>query len=117
MTSRGRQEGTKNVCGITHKSPISIDHSSGMYFFPTSSPQNPNCSWISHSHIDQINRAPDHCTTIIFKNGRTVTLPVSHGSMQNQVQRTAQFRYLLQNRIKYVLKSKHYTDVVAEPFV
>ncbi|MCT2535597.1 competence protein ComK [Aquibacillus koreensis] len=102
---KGRQDGTKNVCGITHKAPISIDYSSGMYFFPTTSPQNPNCSWISHSHIDQIMKGPEQSTKIIFKNGRSVTLSVSHGSIINQVHRTAQFRYLLQNRIQYVLKA------------
>lgn len=32
---KGRQEGARTVCGIKHKVPISIDPSSGMYFFPT----------------------------------------------------------------------------------
>src|SRR5699024_2951607 len=41
---RGRQDGTKDISGITHKAPISIDPASGMYFFPTSSPRNKNCS-------------------------------------------------------------------------
>ncbi|SDJ88111.1 competence protein ComK [Sediminibacillus albus] len=112
---RGRQEGTKDICGITHKAPISIDPSSGMYFFPTSSPNNPQCSWIAHSHIDQINKASSQSTEITFKNGKSITLPVSHGSMLNQIQRTAQFRYLLDHRIKYLWKNN--VDVVAEPFV
>src|SRR5699024_10195846 len=51
---KGRQDGTKTICGITHKAPISIDPSSGMYFFPTASPTNALCSWISHSHIENV---------------------------------------------------------------
>ncbi|MRH44167.1 competence protein [Aquibacillus halophilus] len=111
---KGRQDGTRDICGITHKAPIAIDPSSGMYFFPTSSPQNPQCAWIAHSHIDQIIRSSIQETQIIFKNGQSVTVEVSHGSLLNQVQRTAQYRYLLDNRIKYILKSN--VDMVAEPF-
>ncbi|MFC2949965.1 competence protein ComK [Virgibacillus sediminis] len=110
---KGRQDGTREICGITHKAPISIDPSSGMYFFPTTSPSNPKCSWIAHSHIDQVNKAPDNCTEILFHNGKRIVLKVSYGSMLNQVQRTAQFRYLLDHRIKYL--QRHAADLVAEP--
>lgn len=99
---KGRQEGTKNICGITHKAPISIDPVSGMYFFPTASPTNPNCSWIAHSHIDQVNQTDHRNTEVTFKNGKKITLGISFGSMLNQVQRTAQFRYLLDNRIQFL---------------
>lgn len=96
---KGRQEGTRSVCGITHKAPISIDPSSGMYFFPTASPANAFCSWIAHSHINQIRPAENQCTEIIFKNGRNIIIDVSAGSIMNQVQRTAHFRYLLDKRL------------------
>src|SRR5690625_2120312 len=65
---RGRQDGTKDISGITHKAPISIDPASGMYFFPTSSPRNKNCSSIAHSHIDFIQPTKNKMTEIHFKN-------------------------------------------------
>lgn len=111
---RGRQDGTKDICDITHKAPIAVDPVSGMYFFPTYSPTSSKCSWIAHSHIEQVNKREDKQTEIIFKNKRSVLLEVSYGSILNQVQRTAQFRYLLDNRIKYLLK--HGPEQVAEPF-
>lgn len=111
---RGRQDGTRGICGITHKAPISIDPTSGMYFFPTTSPTNPKCSWIAHSHIDQVNQGTGRQAEIIFKNHKTILLDISFGSMLNQVQRTAQYRYLLDNRIKYL--KRHNADMVAEPF-
>ncbi|WP_245799172.1 competence protein ComK [Virgibacillus siamensis] len=111
---RGRQDGTRDICGLTHKAPIAVDPSSGMYFFPTTSPANPKCSWIAHSHIDQVSKVDQNETEILFKNGRRITIPVSYGSMLNQIQRTAQFRYLLDNRIKYLLKQNG--EMVAEPF-
>lgn len=111
---KGRQEGTFNVCGVTHKAPISIDPSSGMYFFPTASPTNLKCSWIAHSHVAQVNELKRDTTEIVFKNGRKLPIQVSYGSMWNQVHRTAQFRFLLDNRISHLRIPK--TDRVAEPF-
>ncbi|MUV36568.1 hypothetical protein JNUCC1_00371 [Lentibacillus sp. JNUCC-1] len=110
---RGRQDGTKDICGITHKAPISIDPISGMYFFPTASPAHRQCSWIAHSHIDDIFQAGKNQTEIYFKNGKKVVIDVSFGSMLNQIQRTAQFRYLLDHRIK--LLQKHNPGKVPKP--
>lgn len=110
---KGRQDGTKDISGITHKAPISIDPSSGMYFFPTTSPSSQKCSWIAHSHIDKVSRAAEK-TEILFKNGKKVILEISYGSMLNQLQRTAQFRYLLDNRIKF-LHQHLSAEMVAEP--
>lgn len=99
---RGRLDGTRDVCGITHKAPISIDPASGMYFFPTTSPRNKNCSWIAHSHIDFIKATENQKTRIFFKNGESITIDMSPGSMMNQIQRTAHFRFLLNDRIRHI---------------
>ncbi|MBB6454727.1 competence protein ComK [Salirhabdus euzebyi] len=112
---KGRQEGTKGVCGITHKAPIAIDPHSGMFFFPTTSPHNSNCTWIAHSHISHIRPISQNETEVHFKNGESIKIPVSYGSMMNQVQRTAQFRYKLTERIQY--KWTPGNEKVAEPFV
>ncbi len=101
---KGRQDGTRDVCGITHKAPITIDPLSGMYFFPTISPSSSQCTWIAHSHIEQVQRKHEYGTEIIFLNGKIIELDISYGSMINQIQRTAQFRYLLNNRLKFLKK-------------
>lgn len=108
---RGRQEGTRAISDLTHKAPISIDPASGMYFFPTSSPVNPKCSWIAHTHISKMYEAPNRCTKVVFKNGKSITLDVSLGSMENQVNRTAQFRYMLENRINSLMNETRTTVV------
>lgn len=97
---RGRQDSTSKICGFTHKLPVSIDPGSGMYFLPTASPSNPNCSWLGHTHIYRLYRHKDFQTKLIFNNGHRIILDVSYGSMLNQVNRTAQYRYLLDSRIK-----------------
>lgn len=107
---KGRQEGTAAVAGITYKAPIAIDPSIGMYFFPTHSPANLKCSWISHTHIDMVHQV-DHKAEIIFKNNKSVLIDASYGSMLNQIQRTAQFRYLMDTRLNQMRKK---VDIVAE---
>ncbi|MBO1002956.1 competence protein ComK [Pseudogracilibacillus auburnensis] len=99
---KGRLEGTKDISNITHKAPVAIDPSSGMYFFPTASPMNKNCSWISHSHVDFVKPIRNDKTELIFKNGARISVDVSYGSILNQVQRTAQFRYSLENRMNLI---------------
>lgn len=101
---KGRLEGTKDISKITHKAPIAIDPSSGMYFFPTASPTNKKCSWIAHSHVKDIHQIEKSKTEIEFKNGKRIIINASYGSMMNQVQRTAQFRYSLDSRVKLLKK-------------
>lgn len=96
---QGRLEGTKDVCGFSYKAPITINPASGIYFFPTSSPSDRKCSWLSHSHIKRIVPAENQMARVIFKNGESLVIDASVGSMTNQWYRTAQFRYLLSERI------------------
>lgn len=112
---KGRQDGARYICGITHKAPISIDPVSGMYFFPTNSPASPTCSWIAHSHIDQMHKATNKLTEIIFSNGKRIIVEASYGSLLNQLHRTAQFRYLLDNRIKFLQQYQKGIDPDSDP--
>ncbi|GGC74113.1 competence transcription factor [Thalassobacillus devorans] len=110
----GRLAGTKQVAGFTHKPPIVISQSMGIYFFPTISPKRKDCSWISHSHIRSFDSLDGYQTTIEFTNGSSIVVPVSPGMIANQIQRTAQFRFLLENRIKH--SSLYTAEQIAEPF-
>ena len=42
----GRKEGTKAILDIEYKVPIIVENSNNLIFFPTSSPESNNCSWI-----------------------------------------------------------------------
>ncbi|HLS22674.1 MAG TPA: competence protein ComK [Pseudogracilibacillus sp.] len=101
----GRLEGTKEVSQYTHKAPIAIDPLSGMFFFPTTSPKNRNCSWINHSHVDMLERVGHDKTKVIFNDGSYIIVDVSYGSMSNQLQRTAQFRFFLEKRLRKIHSS------------
>lgn len=95
---RGRLEGTASIAGITHKAPIIIDSPLGMYYFPTTSPYSPECIWLSHSHIEKIVEVSLKRTEVYFINRQTLMLDISFHSMQNQIMRTAQFRFVVENR-------------------
>ncbi len=50
----GRHKGTKELTGITHKSPIIIEESSKLIFFPTTSPLRDDCIWVSLNNIKKL---------------------------------------------------------------
>lgn len=96
---KGRREATKSIMGITHKAPIVIDPTNFIYFFPTSSPNRQHCSWISHSFVQSIQSTQYDETLLTFSNREEIVLPISKGSLENQLYRTAQLRTTLSTRI------------------
>src|SRR5699024_8361017 len=95
---KGRIEGTTMLCGITHKPPIIIDSPQGIYFLPTMSPLKPECTWLSHSHIERVIETKFGQADIHFINGRNFLADVSFHSIQNQLMRASQFRFIVENR-------------------
>ncbi|MED3572449.1 competence protein ComK [Cytobacillus praedii] len=96
----GRKEGTRQLTGITHKAPITIDPTNFIYFFPTTSASNSQCIWISSEHILSYHRFDRGNTEVIFKNKQSKIIPVSFNSFNNQVLRTALLRTTLISRIE-----------------
>lgn len=108
ISLRGLIEGSRMLSGITHKPPIAIDRMSGMYFFPVESPQKKSCTWIAHSHVLEVEKLDTHETKVFFKNGRDLTIDISYATIINQLYRTAQYRYLLGNKMEYILENAQY---------
>jgi competence protein ComK len=95
----GRKEGSRQLIGITHKIPITIDSTNSMYFFPTTSPNNPKCAWVSHEHVLRYEKLDSSTTRVIFTNKQSVDFPISVYSFENQMLRTAFLRTKLIKRI------------------
>ncbi|WP_163582922.1 competence protein ComK [Gracilibacillus saliphilus] len=108
ISLKGLIEGSRMLSGITHKPPIAIDRISGMYFFPVESPLRKACTWIAHSHVLEIEKIEQHLTRVVFKNGRELVLEVSYATMINQLYRTAQYRYLLSNKMEHILEASQH---------
>ena len=93
----GRQKGTKILTGINYKSPIIIEESRNIIFFPLSSPRDMNCSWISLFYIkNYINK--DGKLEVLFENGKKYIFNISYGSFDNQYLRATKLESILRKR-------------------
>lgn len=95
----GRKEGTKALIGVTHKSPIVIDPLQSIYFFPTTSPTNPDCAWIAHENVLSYKKVDKTHTEVIFRNKQIFKFSISYSSFQNQMLRTALLRTKMMQRV------------------
>lgn len=93
----GRCEGTKNLVGFNYKSPIIIEESKEIIFFPTSSPRFDNCSWISLNNIEKYIKK-ENISSIYFKNGLIIDLEISYSSLENQILRATMLESKLRQR-------------------
>ena len=75
----GRREGTKKLLGITHKSPIIVEESRKIIFFPTTSPDRNDCIWINLEKISRYYKSSQKKSIIEFKNGDIIEFDVSIG--------------------------------------
>lgn len=95
----GRQKGTFNLIGVTHKSPIIVEETQEIIFFPTVSPRLKNCNWISLKNIDKYYHDKGK-VVIIFKNGQKLELLTSYGIVDNQILRATRLESVLRGRKK-----------------
>lgn len=93
----GRFEGTKRMIGVNYKSPIVVEESRDIIFFPTSSPRFDNCYWICLNKIETYSKS-DNGSKIIFKNGIEYDIPISYKSLENQILRATLLESKLRDR-------------------
>lgn len=99
----GRFEGTKTIMGISHKSPIIIEETRKIIFFPTTSPRINTCSWISLNNIKEYYKSNSN-TVIVFSCGKKIKLQLSYPIVDNQVLRATRLEALLNKRIEEIEK-------------
>lgn len=95
----GRCEGTKALTGIKSKFPIIIEESRNIIFFPTSSVRSKDSIWLSLNKIKNISKRDNGCI-IYFKNGKSIILPISYYSLNNQYYRATMLKAKLYERKK-----------------
>ncbi len=93
----GRFEGTKNLIGVSYKSPIIIEESKNIIFFPTSSPRVSDCSWISLNNIINYKNSSGK-TNLVFNNGYNLYLDISYSIIENQILRATRLEAVLRKR-------------------
>ena len=93
----GRQQGTLNLAGYTHKVPVIVEESFDMIFFPTLSPKNEKCSWLSYKHIIKPDKFKDK-SIVELKNGKKLLVDVSCAILDNQMYRCSRIEDILNVR-------------------
>lgn len=94
---QGRFLGTKNLIGISHKAPIIIEETREIIFFPTNSPRQDNCAWISLRHLQNYKKVNNR-SLLKFNGGHLINLEVSYGTLDNQVLRATRLESVLRTR-------------------
>lgn len=93
----GRFIGTKAMTGISHKSPIIIEESRKIIFFPTNSPRLEKCMWISFNNISDY-EGDGKDSIIKFSCGKYLNLHYSYNIIDNQILRSTRLESVLTKR-------------------
>ncbi len=93
----GRHLGTKNLIGISHKSPIIIEESRNLIYFPTTSPRLEGCSWFALKYISDY-KSKNGKSLIYLENGESIEVNISIGSFDNQYLRATKLESMLRKR-------------------
>lgn len=94
----GRIKGTFKLTGITHKTPIIIEESNEIIFFPTSSSRLRECSWIRSKYVKKILRIINNKVKIIFIDNQEIEIDYSYESINNQILRSSRLESVLRYR-------------------
>ena len=95
---QGRKEGTKSILNVSYKLPIIVESSKNIIFFPTNSPTDNDCCWISLKNIERIEECEYNTTNIVFNNGVSIKIPISKRSIENQILRSSRLDSIMRNR-------------------
>lgn len=94
----GRKYGSKKILGADYKVPIIVEDSRNLIFFPTISPRSLDCIWFSSKRIKSYEKIRQDSTKVTFDNGKTLNIPISFRSFENQLLRAARLDYIIRNR-------------------
>ena len=98
---KGRYTGTNVITGSKYKTPILIEESEELIFFPTHSPRKKECIWISLDNIRKYYKGKFPNTTIIeFKTNDKLEVNVSYNIINNQILKSTRLKLLIKERLE-----------------
>ena len=94
----GRKTGAGEILNSSYKVPVMVEDTKNLIFFPTTSPIDDDCSWISLKNIKSYNKLTSTKTQVEFKNGKVLTVDISYNSFNNQVMRASRLESIIRSR-------------------
>ena len=95
---KGRKTGSSEILNSGYKLPIMVEDTRNLIFFPTTSPQDDDCSWISLKNVKDYRKLTNMKTEVEFKNGKILIINISYNSFNNQVMRASRLESIIRNR-------------------
>lgn len=100
VSYNSRVEGSEKIINTKYKTPIIIEETNRIIFFPISSPSRSNTVWISFNNIKEYYpRKNRKRTVVVFVNEYKMEIDVSYYSFNQQYLRAAKLNSILSNRI------------------
>ena len=94
----GRKIGASEILNSGYKLPVMVEDTKNLIFFPTTSPVDDDCSWISLKNIKNYTKLTSTKTEIEKKNGKVLTVDISYNSFNNQVMRASRLESIIRSR-------------------
>lgn len=88
---------TSRLINITSKTPIIIEESRNIIFFPLKSTREKNNIWISFNNLEKYEKN-GRKTTFYFKSDKQITIDFSYYIIDNQVTRSMMLDYQIRKR-------------------
>ena len=98
-----RIKATNRLVNMASKTPIIVEETRNIIFFPLKSTREKNNIWVSFNNLDTYTK-DDNKTVLIFKNGKQIILYFSYYIIDNQVTRSLILDYELNKRRKSLEK-------------
>ena len=98
-----RIKATNRLVNISSKSPIIVEESRNIIFFPLKSTSEKCNIWISFNNLEKYEKDNDY-TILYFKNGKQIKFKFSYYIVDNQVTRSLMLDYELNKRRKSLEK-------------
>lgn len=95
----GRKKGTENLIGNVYRAPIIVEESQELIFFPTTSYNNKNCTWLKFNEVDRYYYKGSRLI-VELKNGSKIVLDTTYGVIDNQILRSSRLESVLRDRKK-----------------
>lgn len=90
---------TNRLINISSKSPIIIEETRNIIFFPLKSVREKNNTWISFSNLEKYEKC-GNSTLLYFKGGKKIKLDFSYYIIDNQITRSMMLDYEISKRRK-----------------
>lgn len=96
-TISGRVKAAKKILDCPYKTPLLIEESENIIFFPTKSSKDETCQWINNNYVSRVIKN-NKKSKILFTNGEELELDISKLSLDNQVSRSSRYENILRKR-------------------